>query len=86
MLTLPISLQIRAQSIWFHLIDKFPQVYKSLQYMKPEGISMKTVWKWISTMDLKQKVDSKSEWMTNGDLVINMFLQYKDEDPECLPM
>lgn len=47
---------------------------------------MKTVWKWISTMDLKQKVDSKSEWMTNGDLVINMFLQYKDEDPECLPM
>lgn len=54
--------------------------------MKPEGVAIKSVWKWICTINLKHKVDSKSEWLTNGDLVVNMFLKYKDENSECLPL
>jgi hypothetical protein len=86
MITLPISIQIRSSAIWFHLEDKFPQVYKSLTYLKPEGVGMKSVWKWICTSLLKYMVDQKSEWMTNGDLIINMFLHYKDDNSECFPL
>lgn len=54
--------------------------------MKPEGVCLKNVWKWIATSMLKEKIDPQSDWTTDGCLTVNVTLTYDDDDLECAPL
>ncbi|CAG7836274.1 unnamed protein product [Allacma fusca] len=85
-LSVPISILIRAYSIWFYLIKKFPSVYVPIKEYKPESISLKSVWKWISTKYLQSEVNPLSDWSNDGKLTIQIFPSYVDEERECQPL
>lgn len=54
--------------------------------MKPEGVCLKNAWKWICTGRLKEKIDPKAEWVTEGNLMVDVTWNYDDDVKECVPL
>jgi len=82
-LSLPICIQIRAYTIWFHLKNKFPETFSQLEDLKPEGIAIKSVWKWLCNDKLRLLVNPESKWTIDGNTTVQINVIYKDEKDEC---
>lgn len=80
-LTLPVSFQLRAHSMFLHIESKFP-TFSNLHF--PLGlvtVGVKDVWKWIYTSLISTVINKK--YSTNSELTVTICLKYNEEENEC---
>ncbi|CAH1399528.1 unnamed protein product [Nezara viridula] len=83
-LTLPVSFQLRAHSMFLYLQSKYP---KFSNFHFPLGVvtvGVKDVWKWVFTPVIAKLQNKK--FSTSSDLTITVALKYADEEKECISL
>jgi len=80
MVSLPVCLMLREQSVWFSLVEKFPQLLtgQKLDFVT----SLKDVWKFLFCQTLEAKLGKKFEF-NSSPFQITIHVLYKDETSEC---
>ena len=80
-LTLPVSFQLRAHSMFLYMESKFPVFSKYHFNLGVVTVGVKDVWKWVFTPLIAKAINKK--YNTFSDLTITISLKYVDEDKEC---
>lgn len=79
--TLPIAYQVRAQSIWYYIMEKFPQYFKQMFPFGCVSVTPKDVAKWLISPSIEQKTAMVFE--PRSDFIINVAVDYNDNATEC---
>lgn len=83
-LSLPISFQLRAHSLWLHLVDKFPVSF-ALQELRQEThvISVKEVWKWTVAPLIAKAINKEFDSGVKSDFFVGVNMVYSGDEDEC---
>lgn len=90
-LSLPITFLLRNRSVWLHLTNKFLEYFSDKYYtheIKQEYlvVSVKEVWKWLSSQKIAEKINKTANNGINGNFHVNINVIYEEDDLEtaCL--
>ncbi|PSN49117.1 putative tRNA pseudouridine synthase Pus10 [Blattella germanica] len=83
-LSLPISFQLRAQSLWFYIADKFPVPFASQDlHQEIHVISVKEAWKWTIAPLIAKAINKELDSGVNSDFFVGINVTYSEDDDEC---
>lgn len=83
-LSLPVSFQLRAHSLWLHLVDKFPEPF-ALPELQQEThvISVKEVWKWTVAPVIAKAINKELDSGVKSDFFVGINMVYSGDEDEC---
>ena len=80
MVSLPVSVMLREQAVWFLLKEKFP---KQLADQKLDHVTnLKDVWKFIFSHSMEERLNKTFEF-NSSPFQVQINVLYKNEDEEC---
>ena len=79
-ITLPVNIQIREQSIMIALMDKFPDIFDSID-CKSRFTSIKDAWKWMNGLKLSEVLGIP--FSQRSSFEIQLFFEHKHDENEC---
>jgi hypothetical protein len=83
-LSLPVTFQLRAHSLWLHLADKFP-VYFAFRELHQEThvISVKEAWKWTIAPLIAKAINKELDSGVKSDFFVGVNMVYSGDEDEC---
>ncbi|KAK9502353.1 hypothetical protein O3M35_011143 [Rhynocoris fuscipes] len=81
----PVSMQMRAHSLYLHLENNFPEHCAEVFPANAITASVKDVWKWQQFLTITEKfvLTGKKKYDPLSPLTVTIKLHYPDEDKEC---
>lgn len=83
-LSLPISYQLRAYSLWLYVNSKFPEFYTfNFIHSETQIISIKEVWKWVTAPLIAKCIEKDLDGGDKCDFFVGVNVTQSDDDEEC---
>lgn len=80
-LTLPVSFQIRAHSVWIFMRDNFPTICDTKFPLNVVTVRVKDVWKWIVGSQIEEAISKK--YVVDSNLDITIIFNYNNNETEA---
>ncbi|GLH03085.1 Putative tRNA pseudouridine synthase Pus10 [Gryllus bimaculatus] len=81
--SIPIAFQLRAYSLWFYLVDKFPLLFPNVDEQQENVITTIKVWKWTLCPLIAKEIGKDFDSGATCDFSVAIGVHYPDDEEEC---